>query len=398
MGKLILWLLAIAAVVLASWSLFAKDEKPPRLSAEWSFVEQKLAEAAHYELPSEGLLELKLNSNEPVQVSLRYADVTHAWQGRWQTVRIPVRTGTHTLSLEARDRAGNSSQLEQVIVGIPPLNPLVKFPEAIQPGQAFIIQLNTPAQLYGIQLPDSLEAQLNGQPLSFFQAGESLIALAALPLMKEERLPLPDAHITLNIRDRFGRVSQLSQDIIVVPNNIRLETLSLSQDLMNIRSEDNLFYESELLEQAYARVNLPAPLWREPFIQPVQGIKSSGYGIPRRYGVGGNVAFHQGTDMAAAVGTPIVATNDGVVLIAAHDYPIRGNFTMIAHGAEVYSLYFHQSSIDVREGQRVARGDVIGTVGNTGLSTGPHLHWEMHVGKVPTKPEPWVDTLLPGLE
>jgi murein DD-endopeptidase MepM/ murein hydrolase activator NlpD len=95
--------------------------------------------------------------------------------------------------------------------------------------------------------------------------------------------------------------------------------------------------------------------------------------------------LHTGQDISASSGTPIRAAADGTVLIAS----VRGgygNATVIDHGSSLSTLYGHQSELLVTEGQQVTAGDVIGRVGSTGMSTGPHLHFETRVRGVPIDP------------
>ena len=127
---------------------------------------------------------------------------------------------------------------------------------------------------------------------------------------------------------------------------------------------------------------------------PIQGVNTSGFGSPRRYARGGNVSYHNGADIGAPQGTPILATNAGRVLVA-DTYPIKGGFTLIDHGAGLYSYYLHQSAIHVEAGQSVERAQHIGDVGSTGLSTGPHLHWEMRLDGNATNPLNWVGKVKP---
>ena len=94
---------------------------------------------------------------------------------------------------------------------------------------------------------------------------------------------------------------------------------------------------------------------------------------------------------------PIRATNDGVVILA-ENLPLAGGAVVIDHGAGVTSRYYHQSLILTQVGARVQRGDIIGEVGSTGISTGPHLHWEMRINGEPSNPLQWVDRLLPGID
>lgn len=87
---------------------------------------------------------------------------------------------------------------------------------------------------------------------------------------------------------------------------------------------------------------------------------------------------HGGSDFKGGVGDPIYAINDGTVILARSMY-YEGNFTVIDHGLEVYSLYMHQSEILVKPGDKVKKGDLIGKIGSTGMSTGPHLHLGLRV-------------------
>jgi murein DD-endopeptidase MepM/ murein hydrolase activator NlpD len=121
-----------------------------------------------------------------------------------------------------------------------------------------------------------------------------------------------------------------------------------------------------------------------PAIAPVKGIFTSGFGSradPMTHGRG----EHQGVDIAAPPGQPVRASADGVV-IRAGDVTGLGNAVFLAHGFGVTTRYGHMSRIEVRPGQRVKRGDIVGRVGNTGRSTGYHLHYEVRVDGDPVNP------------
>lgn len=121
-----------------------------------------------------------------------------------------------------------------------------------------------------------------------------------------------------------------------------------------------------------------------PAITPVRGILTSAFGYradPLTHGRGN----HQGIDIAAGYGQPVHASGDGLVLVAG-DQGGLGKAVFLAHGYGVTTRYGHMSAINVRPGQRVKRGDVIGKVGNTGRSTGPHLHYEVRVDGEPLNP------------
>jgi murein DD-endopeptidase MepM/ murein hydrolase activator NlpD len=118
---------------------------------------------------------------------------------------------------------------------------------------------------------------------------------------------------------------------------------------------------------------------------PLPGSRVSSTFGPRTHPIFGDTRMHTGVDYAAAMGTPIRAAADGIVLSAG----VRGgygNTTLIDHGGSLATMYCHQSSFAVAAGQRVAKGQVIGYVGSTGFSTGPHLHFEVRVNGSPVNP------------
>ncbi|HBL26286.1 MAG TPA: hypothetical protein DD490_05560 [Acidobacteria bacterium] len=121
-----------------------------------------------------------------------------------------------------------------------------------------------------------------------------------------------------------------------------------------------------------------------PAISPVRGILTSGFGHradPMTHGRGN----HQGVDFAAAYGAPVYASGDGLVL-QAEVHGGLGRAVFLAHGYGLTTRYGHLSAITVRPGQRVKRGDLIGRVGSTGRSTGPHLHYEVRLDGEPLNP------------
>ena len=121
-----------------------------------------------------------------------------------------------------------------------------------------------------------------------------------------------------------------------------------------------------------------------PAIAPVQGILTSGFGYrsdPLTHGRGD----HQGVDIAAAAGQPVRASADGIVLRAGALGGL-GNAVYLAHGFGLSTRYGHLARVDVRPGQRVQRGDVLGLVGSTGRSTGSHLHYEVRIDGGPVNP------------
>jgi murein DD-endopeptidase MepM/ murein hydrolase activator NlpD len=144
--------------------------------------------------------------------------------------------------------------------------------------------------------------------------------------------------------------------------------------------------------QQRAVLSLPHPFLSAP-LSPLRLVSNFGFRIDP---IGGGVGFHPGVDFAASAGTPIRAAAGGTVVIASAQGGY-GNCTVIAHVGGLGTLYAHQSRIAVRVGQQVKRGDVIGYVGSTGASTGPHLHFEVRVLGALADPLPWLDPPLARL-
>ncbi len=127
---------------------------------------------------------------------------------------------------------------------------------------------------------------------------------------------------------------------------------------------------------------------------PSTGSITSSFGTRRSYNGGTLDTFHSGTDFGSPSGAPVMAPAGGVVVLAEH-LPVRGNTTVLDHGWGVCTAYFHQAEIKVAVGDVVTSGQIIGSVGSTGRSTGPHLHWEMWVGGVQVDPMQWVQQAFP---
>ena len=147
--------------------------------------------------------------------------------------------------------------------------------------------------------------------------------------------------------------------------------------------------EDGLLAETYAQVN-PNKLWAGRWRMPIEGFVSVHFGERRAFNDGPVEGNHGGTDFAALEGAPVTATNSGRVVLA-RQLAVRGNMVIIDHGGGVFSGYAHLSAFAVAEGQDVDAGQLIAFVGNSGLSTAPHLHWEISVHGVLVDPLRFVD-------
>ena len=149
------------------------------------------------------------------------------------------------------------------------------------------------------------------------------------------------------------------------------------------------YVESELTKVSAAWSGATMALsWRGPFVRPIteQYATTSPFGTRRNYDSGANSmdSYHAGQDFGAPEGVPVTAPAAGVVSLA----------VILDHGRGVYTGYWHLSELRVKPGQSVDVGDVIGLVGNTGLSTGAHLHWELRIDGVAVDVMQFVDEAL----
>ena len=158
----------------------------------------------------------------------------------------------------------------------------------------------------------------------------------------------------------------------------------LKQIESSVRLEE--VQQQELLQILSDRRDLLAST---PSMWPVRGRISSHFGVRNSPFRQQGVDFHRGIDIAAPIGTPVYAPAKGVVAFAGVQGGY-GNVIFVKHRGGLSTRYGHLDKILVKEGQKVERGDIIGHVGNTGRSTGPHLHYEVRVGGVSVNPMKYI--------
>lgn len=127
------------------------------------------------------------------------------------------------------------------------------------------------------------------------------------------------------------------------------------------------------------------------FILPLNSFITSDFGKARVYN-DTLKGYHSGTDFRAKVGTPIQASNDGIVALVKHRF-YSGGTVIIDHGQGVYTCYYHMSDFSVKKGQKINKGKVIGLSGKSGRVTGPHLHFSVRVGGVQVDPLQFVELM-----
>ena len=237
-------------------------------------------------------------------------------------------------------------------------------PAIVQSGSPELIAVEGP--------PDArIEGDWLGHKLAFFRGrtGPRWFALTgadveAAPGASTLRIVV---HTTAGDRD-------LTRAVEIHPSHYRTGALTVAPKFVEPTPDAQKQIEAE--QQLKARVfaaSAQEPLWSGSFHAPVTAPPTDSFGTRRMFN-GKLASVHKGMDFRAPSGTPVRAGNSGVVVLARPLY-FEGNCVIIDHGLGLFTLSMHFSRIDVHEGERVEKGQLLGLSGATGRVTGPHLHW-----------------------
>lgn len=199
--------------------------------------------------------------------------------------------------------------------------------------------------------------------------------------------------LTMNWQDAAGTQQTFTTTIRVADGNYQSETITIPEE------QDQLLDPTLNTEEYDLIAQLVSDFTPEHYFEGAMGLPAaapvtSPFGTRRSYNGEGYTRFHTGTDFGAPPDSPIYAPAAGTVKYSA-SLNIHGLFTVLDHGWGVYTAYAHQEESYVQPGQFVNAGDVIGTVGNSGRSVGPHLHWEVWVNGVETDGLQWTRFSFP---
>ncbi|HEX2035373.1 MAG TPA: M23 family metallopeptidase [Chloroflexota bacterium] len=270
----------------------------------------------------------------------------------------------------------------------PPAPAIAALPGAVPAGRTLLVEVTVD----DVATPLSVSGSLGGGPaggLRFFPLGETRFAVLTAIAMDET----PGQRVvTARASNGLGLESPVQEAVVpVVDGGFPSQRLAISSDLVPLVDPEVGRRESLTLAAVLAH-SAPGPRWQGPFRLPVSGTLVTAHGARRVYvdpaGRAVGSAQHPGVDLVAPAGTPIVAPAAGVVAFVG-TWSIKGNVVVLDHGAGVHSVYAHASVIAVAPGQTVAPGQLLGRVGSNGLSTGPHLHWEVRVGGLAVEPMEW---------
>ena len=220
-------------------------------------------------------------------------------------------------------------------------------------------------------------ARWGEQPLAVLRDGGRWFALLGIPL---DTLP---GELEISV---FSGSTATGKPIAIGAKNYPEQRLTIKDKRKVEPSPDDLARierEKVVTEAIKRRFSDAAPA--TDFMLPASGPLSSRFGLRRVFN-GQPRNPHAGLDVAVGTGAPVKAPAAGVV-VNTGDYFFNGNTVFIDHGQGLITAYMHLSRIDVRSGQPVKKGEILGAVGATGRVTGPHLHWAVILNNTPVDPE-----------
>ena len=251
-------------------------------------------------------------------------------------------------------------------------------PEVVSQGKVLVISIWARPGL-------TITGILGSQELIFMNDGSRYWCLAGIAPSHEVGMQT----LWLKATDSSGQIKSVAASFQVARGDFPIERIKLPPGQLQLLDPALVEAEMKELQSHFSRFTLQK-MWQGLFVMPTEGPVSSAFGTQRSYNGGPVSGYHQGMDIEAPEGAPVVAANDGVIVFAQR-LRLRGNAIVIDHGVGVYSGYYHLSEIEVAEGESVKKGQVIGRVGETGMATGPHLHWEMRIRENSVEPLEWIE-------
>ena len=283
-----------------------------------------------------------------------------------EQVAVPYFEGILGYTLRADYPDGTLIQEYEIQMELP-AEAQCPYPEA-RPGDtlAFFVQFADEDETF------FLKSNIGGFEADLVPFGNTLMALVPINWWT------PTGSYEVDIfRTSYGEKSLFTEyDISILPDEFETtyQQLVVSDELAEKADPVNTANDYVMVREAKASSNETSYL-DGTFILPLEGEFGTSY-AQTRYINGENPYRHSGLDIDGDTGDPIVACNDGVVVMAA-ELVRTGNTIIIDHGMNLFSSYLHMSAFDVGVGDYVEKGDLIGKVGSTGFSTGPHLHWSV---------------------
>jgi murein DD-endopeptidase MepM/ murein hydrolase activator NlpD len=250
-------------------------------------------------------------------------------------------------------------------------------PLPIEQGEVAVAAVRTTA-------PITLTGVLFGEQLSFYEEAGVYYALIGVHVHTEPGL----YDLILEATSDAGEIVTWTVGVVVTTGPYGYERIRVPATRADLLDAEVVAADRARLDEV-VHTSTPARRWDGPLERPGSGTVSSYFGTHRSYGSGGYTSYHTGTDFRGASGTPVHVAAAGTVVLA-EALAVHGNTVVVDHGWGLLTGYAHLSKMDVESGQEVHPGDQIGRIGNTGLSTAAHLHWEVWVNGVSVNGLQWL--------
>ncbi|MBN1613712.1 MAG: M23 family metallopeptidase [Deltaproteobacteria bacterium] len=320
-------------------------------------------------------------------------------------------TAVLTVSVDDRSLFKNKKTLSRSVQidMVPPQIFLMNTMNHINPGGACVVTFRTskPITAGGVWVNDRF---FRGYPVLISNL-PALVTYFALPF----ELTKESTKLRVAVRDQAGNEASTNLPFLVMEKKFRSDRMELSDAFLQQKMPEFQIADPSLrgktpIEtfvtvngigreqnfktiQTICRHSEPKRLWQESFLRMNNAAPMALFGDRRTYiyrnEIVGN-SIHLGVDLASTMHSPVEASNNGIVVFTG-PLGIYGNTVIIDHGLGLHSLYAHLSSLEVRKGQSVKRGDSLGSTGTTGLAGGDHLHFSIIVGGEFVNPQEWWD-------
>lgn len=262
---------------------------------------------------------------------------------------------------------------------VPPATPMVMVtPELVRPGDPLFIYV------HGVARDDQVVVHVLDMAVDLHRQGDGRVAVVPVSY----HMPPGEYDMLIEVRRDDEIEHEIEEVLTVVSRQFEEQRLWVTEQQQAMRSSELWAEDRPHMQRARAETR-PVALWTEGFVLPTEGRISTEFGVIR-YINDVESGRHSGIDIAAPTGTPVLAMNSGVVTLSM-DLNVTGKTIVVDHGLNLFSLYYHLSHLSVEEGEMVERGQLLGEVGSTGFSTGPHLHLTVSVGGVPVDPWLFID-------
>ena len=243
-------------------------------------------------------------------------------------------------------------------------------PNVVDPGDPFLIRTT------GLNKEPHPSASFAGRLLSFVRCGEDCsVAIGAADVTLK-----PGRHkitVSSGKKKRYAYITVRHYAAPVIHITLPPDKATLSPE-----DEERVAREEHLLKTLWKEH--AEKMWEGSFALPLQNGISTGFGVKRVINKD-KISFHRGVDIRGGEGDEVRASNSGIIVLSEPLF-FGGNTLVISHGIGVFTVYMHLDSFGKKTGEKAAKGDVIGFVGSTGRSTGPHLHFGVKVGDASVNP------------